>query len=584
MAAVIHEKVSGDYPVLCVDDEPQILEALALTLGQRFYVNMAASAEAALARLYEIPHTAVIISDMRMPRMNGAEFLAASRKIAPHARRLLITGHCDVPTAVAAVNEGQIFRFLTKPCASADLIAAVQDAIDDIEARKIEQSAIRRRTERSVLDRDPHTGLASRERLLDQISQLQSNAPDDGTPSGALLVGQIENMGAIVYESTLSGAESVMWALARRLQGHFTSSNCLAAYNEEKFAVLVGCEANTPESLELLGMGMVDVLSEPLEVDGVALPVNVSVGVVALGHCTDDARLVLKQAELAVDEARRRGKNMTSVFTEKSRARTEYRRDLLRALRVAIDKEELSLQYHPIVDVQNNSIHSIEALARWQHVQFGNVSPGSFIPLAEEADLMVPLGGWVLRRACQEVRGFLGPLCPLVNINVSVSQLLDIGFVDCVRYAMDKGDLATEAIEIELTESVFAEDIGRVSRILDNLRRLGIRIAIDDFGVGYSSLSYVNHLPINTIKTDASFIRNFAKGGEAIIAAALNIAKKLGIEVVVEGVETVDMLESVRRLGATKCQGFLFAKPMPATGLSGWIAEFATRERFAALG
>jgi EAL domain-containing protein (putative c-di-GMP-specific phosphodiesterase class I) len=331
-------------------------------------------------------------------------------------------------------------------------------------------------------------------------------------------------------------------------------------------------------------MGMVDVLSEPLEVDGVALPVNVSVGVVALGHCTDDARLVLKQAELAVDEARRRGKNMTSVFTEKSRARTEYRRDLLRALRVAIDKEELSLQYHPIVDVQNNSIHSIEALARWQHVQFGNVSPGSFIPLAEEADLMVPLGGWVLRRACQEVRGFLGPLCPLVNINVSVSQLLDIGFVDCVRYAMDKGDLATEAIEIELTESVFAEDIGRVSRILDNLRRLGIRIAIDDFGVGYSSLSYVNHLPINTIKTDASFIRNFAKGGEAIIAAALNIAKKLGIEVVVEGVETVDMLESVRRLGATKCQGFLFAKPMPATGLSGWIAEFATRERFAALG
>ena len=584
MAAVIHEKVSGDYPVLCVDDEPQILEALALTLGQRFYVNMAASAEAALARLYEIPHTAVIISDMRMPRMNGAEFLAASRKIAPHARRLLITGHCDVPTAVAAVNEGQIFRFLTKPCASADLIAAVQDAIDDIEARKIEQSAIRRRTERSVLDRDPHTGLASRERLLDQISQLQSNAPDDGTPSGALLVGQIENMGAIVYESTLSGAESVMWALARRLQGHFTSSNCLAAYNEEKFAVLVGCEANTPESLELLGMGMVDVLSEPLEVDGVALPVNVSVGVVALGHCTDDARLVLKQAELAVDEARRRGKNMTSVFTEKSRARTEYRRDLLRALRVAIDKEELSLQYHPIVDVQNNSIHSIEALARWQHVQFGNVSPGSFIPLAEEADLMVPLGGWVLRRACQEVRGLLGPLCPLVNINVSVSQLLDIGFVDCVRYAMDKGELATEAVEIELTESVFAEDIGRVSRILDNLRRLGIRIAIDDFGVGYSSLSYVNHLPINTIKTDASFIRNFAKGGEAIIAAALNIAKKLGIEVVVEGVETVDMLESVRRLGAAKCQGFLFAKPMPATGLSGWIAEFATRERFAALG
>ncbi|MGA9024480.1 MAG: response regulator, partial [Steroidobacteraceae bacterium] len=202
MAAVMNPRVSSDYPVLCVDDEPQILEALALTLGRRFYVNMAASAEAALAQLHELPHTAVIISDMRMPRMNGAEFLAASRRIAPHARRLLITGYSDVPTAVAAVNEGQIFRFLTKPCASADLIAAVQDAIDDIEAQKVEQSAIRRRTERSVLDRDVHTGLASRERLLEKIAQFQDNAPAEGTPSGALLVGQVGNIDAIVYESS----------------------------------------------------------------------------------------------------------------------------------------------------------------------------------------------------------------------------------------------------------------------------------------------------------------------------------------------------------------------------------------------
>ncbi|MGA9028299.1 MAG: EAL domain-containing protein, partial [Steroidobacteraceae bacterium] len=367
--------------------------------------------------------------------------------------------------------------------------------------------------------------------------------------------------------------------LARRLEGRFKSPECLAAYNEETFAALVDCDATSPAALQLLGMAMMDVLGEPLELDGVPVPVHVNVGVVPVGHCTDDARLVLKRAELAAAEARRGGKNTASVFTEKSRARSEYRRDLLRALRVAIDREEFALHYHPIVDAQTGRVHAIEALARWHHGQFGNVSPASFIPLAEEADLMIPLGGWVLRRACHEVRGMLGPLCPRVNINVSVSQLLDVGFLSTVHQAVDKGALATEAVEIELTESVFAQDIDRVTRILEDLRRMGIRIAIDDFGVGYSSLSYLNQLPVNTVKIDAGFVRNFAKGGEAIITATLDIARKLDIDVVIEGIETPQMLADVRRLGAAKCQGFLFAKPMPAADVGAWLQDFSQRKR-----
>jgi predicted signal transduction protein with EAL and GGDEF domain len=577
MSAVLQGMAPEQYPVLCVDDEPQILEALALTLGRRFHVTMACGAEDALQKLRETPNTAVIISDMRMPKMSGAEFLAASRSISPNARRILITGYTDIPTAVAAVNEGQIFRFLTKPCESADLVAAVQAAIVDIQEESFERSAIRRFAERQVLDRDPHSGLASRERLLERLTESQARATADGAPADCLFLIDIDNLVQIVDEANLSGSEPILGIFARRLQGHFPDAVCLACYNETTFAGLVAEGGDSEVALQLAGIKLVDALTEPLELDGLVLPVALSVGIAQVLPGTDDARVVLKHAELAAREAKRRGANSVCVFTPESQAKTEYRRELLRALRIAVEKEELALHYQPIVDVEHNRLHAVEALARWQHAQLGNVSPGTFIPLAEESGLMIPFGGWVLRQACTTARSLVGPACPRVSVNVSVPQILDTGFLYSIYLALEGSGLDPEALELELTESVFAGDMDMVCRLLESVRKLGVRIAIDDFGVGYSSLGYLNRLPVNAVKTDISFVRNFHSGGEAIIGATLELAHKLGLEVVIEGVETEEMLRKVRRLGATKVQGYLFGKPMSMAQLTPWLVDFDAR-------
>jgi predicted signal transduction protein with EAL and GGDEF domain len=577
MSAVLQGMAPEEYPVLCVDDEPQILEALALTLGRRFNVSMACGPEDALQKLRDAPHMAVIISDMRMPNMSGAEFLAASRRIAPDARRILITGYSDIPTAIAAVNEGQVFRFLTKPCESAELVEAVQAAIADIQEESVERSAIRRFAEREALDRDPHSGLASRERLLDRLTESQWRTTAEGGSTDCLYVIDIDNLLQIVDEANLSGSEPILGIFARRLQAHFPEAICLACYNETTFAVLVTESGNSEVALQLSGIKLADALTEPLNVGGFVLPVALSIGIARVPTGTDDSRVVLKHGELAAREAKRRGGNSVSVYSPESQAKAEYRRELLRALRVAVEKEELALHYQPIVDIENNRLHSVEALARWQHTQLGNVSPGTFIPLAEESGLMIPFGGWVLRQACSMARTLVGPVCPRVSVNVSVPQVMDPGFLYSIYLALEGSGLDPESLELELTESVFAGELDMVCRLLDDVRRLGVRIAIDDFGVGYSSLGYLSRLPINAVKTDISFVRNFHSGGEAIIGATLELAHKLGLEVVVEGVETAEMLEKVRGMGATNIQGYLFAKPMALPELTAWLVDFDAR-------
>jgi diguanylate cyclase len=180
-----------------------------------------------------------------------------------------------------------------------------------------------------------------------------------------------------------------------------------------------------------------------------------------------------------------------------------------------------------------------------------------------------------LRRVCQEARGIFDKGFPRVAVNVSVMQLLDPEFLYGLYLALDYARLEPSILEIEITESVFAQDMDRMLSILLDLQKLGIRIAIDDFGAGYSSLAYLSRLPVSIVKTDGGFIRDFERGGEAIIAATLGMAEKFGLETIIEGVETVAMLENARRVGASLVQGFHFARPMPLSALDAWIEGFS---------
>jgi len=553
-----------------------VLASLALTLGRHYRVETATSGKAALEMLRSRPHIAVIISDMRMPTMNGGQFLAASRKISPHARRILLTGHADTESAIAAVNEGAVFRFLTKPCPGAKLIEAVDAAMADFDEEALERSAIRRNVAQNLLSRDTLTGLATRESLLERLDRCKGGgAPGDWRAEVilAIEISDLEELG--VYDSET--ADRLIRVLSARLVDSLGKADCLARYRDATFAALVLPEDPSELALEAHAAGIISALEQPVDLDGVSMQCRVTVGIARIPAGLDDPRGALRYAELAAREAKRHGSNPVRLFSRDALIHSERRREIVQALRAAVAQRQLSVHYQPIVELERNRVYSVEALARWEHAQLGAISPTVFIPIAEETGLITPLGEWVINRACEDARNLSGALFPRVSVNVSATQLMDSRFMSSLYATIETTGIEPRAIELELTETVFAEDLDKVSKLLSELRLLGVSIAIDDFGAGYSSLGYLSRLPVDVLKIDRSFVQHFDRGGEAIIGAALSVAEKLNIEVIVEGIETAVDCGRIRALGATKAQGFFFARPMPAANLKGWYERFAGR-------
>jgi EAL domain-containing protein (putative c-di-GMP-specific phosphodiesterase class I)/PleD family two-component response regulator len=566
--------MSKSAVILCVDDEPQILEALTPVLARKYLVKTAPSGSVALDILRISPAVTVIISDMRMPSMNGAQFLSASRQIVPHARRILLTGHADIPTALAAVNEGGICRLLTKPCPVEEIVEVIEEAIAEYDTEVCERTAIRRIAERDALSRDALTGLLSRKSLLEHLDSCREQRPTAECATEIMFCIEIANIEELSDSYGSGTTNQAMHIVVARLRGLLCFAKCLGQYRLETVVALIDLQEPSEAAAEALARRVIRVLEQPIEVDGIALQFRVRVGWTRIAIGSDDPSVVLRYAELAAREAAQPGRDSVCFYSQESRAKVDLRHQTIRALRDAITHEQLHLHYQPIVDLEHGSLYSIEALARWTDSRLGVVSPNTFIPLAEQTDLMIPLGEWVLNRACADAKASFGSIFRRLSVNVSITQLLHPRFIHGLSQCLEKSELEFAALELEVTETVFAGDLEKVCDVLSKARDLGISVAIDDFGAGYSSLAYLSRLPVDTLKIDAVFVRDFNHGGEAIIGAALAVAKTLKIDVIVEGIETADSLDKIRGLGATKAQGYLFARPMPATMLGSWHSEF----------
>jgi EAL domain-containing protein (putative c-di-GMP-specific phosphodiesterase class I) len=242
----------------------------------------------------------------------------------------------------------------------------------------------------------------------------------------------------------------------------------------------------------------------------------------------------------------------------------QQRRELEMDLRKALANAEFQLYYQPLVDLQNNDITGFEALLRWHHPVRGLISPADFIPIAEETGLIIPLGEWVLRRACQETASWPGDV--KVAVNLSPSQLKSRNLVQVVTSALAESGMAATRLQLEITESVLMQNTFATLATLHQLRALGVQIAMDDFGTGYSSLSYLRSFPFDKIKIDRSFIEDLSNGAEplAIVRAIASLAKSLSMVSTAEGVETQQQLEKLQGVGCTEMQGYIFSKARPA--------------------
>ena len=275
------------------------------------------------------------------------------------------------------------------------------------------------------------------------------------------------------------------------------------------------------------------------------------------------------------NRCKRSGKNGLRFYSEETDGNLERRVELERDMRMALKNDEFTLNYQPMYDLLNGNLVKVEALLRWQHPKYGLISPGEFIPLAEESGMIVSIGTWVLREACRQVKSWqnmnLGEF--KVSVNVSPLQFSQPTFLSTVMKALQHTGLDPQYLELEMTETVVMDRLEDVSRALRSLRAIGISIAIDDFGTGYSSLAYLRDLPIDTVKIDRAFVSDLGSPLEApqfalaLIEAIMSLAGHLDLQVVAEGLETRDQLEIVRDLGCHIGQGYYFSKPLPSDAL-----------------
>jgi len=313
-----------------------------------------------------------------------------------------------------------------------------------------------------------------------------------------------------------------------------------------------------------LAAKVIQMLSQPYAIEGKRAVIGASVGIAVAPHDGEDREALIASADLALYAAKNGGRGQFRFFSADLKDEAVERSILTKDLREALGRDEVELHYQPIVRIADNIVVGFEALMRWNHPERGAIPPSVFIPIAEESNLVVPLGEWALREACAVAA--LWPESVTVSVNVSAVQFAVPGFVTAVAAALSASGLEPERLELELTESVFMRDSEAVDETFAALKGLGVKLSLDDFGTGYSSLSYLRSAPFDKIKVDRSFVETCAakdQNSAKIIAAIIGLAEALGMETTVEGVEAFDQLEIVRERGAKLVQGHIFARAIP---------------------
>lgn len=358
--------------------------------------------------------------------------------------------------------------------------------------------------------------------------------------------------------------DKLLAQVSSRLQA-LTGDNALVGrLGGDEFAIVVR-DASDLNFVRQLATKVIQSLSEPYQVDNHTLYVGASVGSAVGPRDGRTVEELMRNADLALYRAKDVGGGEHCRFEPMLHASAEERRQLEASLRKALGLDEFVLHYQPVVDARSEDVVSFEALVRWNSSDHGFVSPGKFIPLAEDTRLIVPIGKWVLRQACMEARNW--PEHVKVNVNVSPEQLLEPDFHQEVVDALAASGLRPERLEIEVTESIFLRDASIARNALEQAMALGCSIALDDFGTGYSSLGYLRKLKFSTIKVDRTFVQGAATGANeslAIINAVVAMAKSMNMTTTAEGVEDADQAELIRNLGCDKIQGFYFGRPMSA--------------------
>jgi predicted signal transduction protein with EAL and GGDEF domain len=352
--------------------------------------------------------------------------------------------------------------------------------------------------------------------------------------------------------------------VADRLRSLVRDTDVVARMGGDEFAIVQKVVAG-PSDATSLAHRMVDLVGRPYDIDGNEVIIGASIGIAmgpADGQCPET---LIRNADLSLYQAKGSGRGAFCFFEPEMEARMQTRHELEMDLRNALATGEFELHYQPMVGLNSDDIRGFEALIRWHHPKRGLISPGTFLPLAEDTGLIIAIGEWTIREACATAAKWPGNV--RVAVNLSPAQFRSSGLPSLVIGSLAASGLAPERLELEINEMALWNDMHAALDILHRLRALGVRIAMDDFGTGYSSLNYLQSFPFDRIKIDRSFVKDIAGsvGSLKVVRAVATLAQGLGMETTVEGIEDAEQLAAVKSEGCTEMQGFLFSRALPAS-------------------
>ncbi|MBY0583233.1 MAG: EAL domain-containing protein [Sphingomonas sp.] len=409
---------------------------------------------------------------------------------------------------------------------------------------------------------DTLTGLPNRLLLNESLALAMLDAEKWGSRCAFMMI-DLDRFKAVNDTLGHPVGDRLLGQVAERLSKLTTDNEIVGRLGGDEFAVVVR-DASDSAYLDTLATAIIESISRPYEVDQHTLYIGASVGVAVGPRDGRTAEMLVRSADLALYRSKDAGGGTFHVYEPQLHLQAEERRVMEIALRSAVRNGEFEIHYQPVVSADSGRLTGFEALLRWNHPELGSVSPAKFIPLAEEARLIRPIGEWVLRTACAEAATWPGNV--LLSVNVSAEQLSGPDFVTIVASALANSGLPARRLELEVTESVFVRESTGAVQVLERVLDLGVQLALDDFGTGYSSLGYLARTRFSTIKVDRSFVQAASKGKAeaiAIIRAVVALAQSLNIATTAEGVETESEHRMLQSLGCTKVQGYFFGRPLP---------------------
>ena len=409
---------------------------------------------------------------------------------------------------------------------------------------------------------DTLTGLPNRLMIYESLSNALAEGEKWSTRCAFVMI-DLDRFKAVNDSLGHPVGDRLLGRVAQRLGQLMSPNELVGRLGGDEFAIVVR-DASDARRVELLARRAIEAISAPYEIDQNSLHIGASIGIAYGPRDGRTAETLIRSSDLALYRSKDAGGGVAHSYEPQLHAQAEERRVLEMALRKALANDELSLNYQPVVAAKSGALVGFEALLRWSHPTLGEISPGKFIPLAEETRLIAPIGEWVLRTACHEAARWAEPV--RIAVNVSPEQLLNPAFVAIVASTLASSGLAPERLELEVTESVFMREGTCATQVLERILDLGVRLSLDDFGTGYSSLGYLSRTRFSTIKIDRSFVKGASKDmpeAIAIIRAVVALAHSLNMATTAEGVETDAEHRLINELGCTKVQGYYFGRPLP---------------------